>query len=165
MARMTVRGVQEYALKLSKLGRAGEAVAGKAIYEAAGIVADRIKANIEALPAVPDVENLKAYQSGEKSQLSITQKKGLIESFGITKMELDGKGYYNVKLGFDGYNNIKTKKYPNGQPNQLIARVVESGSTYMDKKPFVRPAVTATKKDAIAAMQRIIDNEVRRIMG
>lgn len=164
MARMSVKGTAEYAMKLSKLGKNGEVIAGKAIYKAAEIVADQIKANIKALPAVPDVENIKAYRSGEKSQLSYRQKEGLVESFGITKMELDDTGYYNVKLGFDGYNGVKTKKYPKGQPNQLIARVVESGSPYMDKLPFVRTAVNATKKPAVEIMQEIIDEESKKIM-
>ena len=163
MARMSVRGTEEYALKLSKLGKNSEAVAGKAIYEAAGIVADAVKVNLKALPAVNDVENIKAYRAGRKSQLSIKQKEGLVQAFGITKISND-KGYYNVKLGFDGYNGIKTKKYPKGQPNQLIARVVESGSTYMDKTPFVRPALNAPRAEALQKMQEVIDQEMNKIM-
>lgn len=163
MARMSVRGTEEYALKLSKLGKNSEAVAGKAIYEAAGIVADAVKVNLKALPAVNDVENIKAYRAGRKSQLSIKQKEGLVQAFGITKISND-KGYYNVKLGFDGYNGIKTKKYPKGQPNQLIARVVESGSTYMDKTPFVRPALNASRAEALQKMQEVIDQEMNKIM-
>ena len=160
---MSVRGTEEYALKLSKLGKNSEAVAGKAIYEAAGIVADAVKVNLKALPAVNDVENIKAYRAGRKSQLSIKQKEGLVQAFGITKISND-KGYYNVKLGFDGYNGIKTKKYPKGQPNQLIARVVESGSTYMDKTPFVRPALNASRAEALQKMQEVIDQEMNKIM-
>ena len=163
MARMSVRGTEEYALKLSKLGKNSEAVAGKAIYGAAGIVADAVKVNLKALPAVNDVENIKAYRAGRKSQLSIKQKEGLVQAFGITKISND-KGYYNVKLGFDGYNGIKTKKYPKGQPNQLIARVVESGSTYMDKTPFVRPALNASRAEALQKMQEVIDQEMNKIM-
>ena len=163
MARMSVRGTEEYALKLSKLGKNSEAVAGKAIYAGAGIVADAVKANLKALPTVRDVENIKAYRAGRKSQLSIKQKEGLMQSFGITKISND-KGYYNVKLGFDGYNGIKTKKYPKGQPNQLIARVVESGSTYMDKTPFVRTALNASRAEALQKMQEVIDQEMNKIM-
>lgn len=163
MARMTVKGTDEYALKLSKLGKNGEAVAGKAIYAAAGIVADAVKANIKSLSAVKDIENIKAYREGTKSHLSIKQKEGLINSFGISKLS-DDNGYYNVKLGFDGYNAIKTKKYPKGQPNRLIARVTESGSTYMDKTPFMRTAVNATRKNAVDEMQKVIDEESKKIM-
>lgn len=165
MARMTFKGTEEYALKLSKLGAEMEAVAGKAIHNAAGLVADAIQANISSLPEVDEKYNMIAYRKGMKSKLSEKQKEGLKESFGITKMEKDQSGYYNVKLGFDGYNQIKTKKYPKGQPNQLIARVTESGSSYMDKIPFIRTAVSATRRRAVEEMQRIIDEETKKKMG
>lgn len=165
MARMTFKGTEEYALKLSKLGAEMEAVAGKAIHNAAGLVADAIQANISSLPEVDEKYNMIAYRKGMKSKLSAKQKEGLKESFGITKMEKDQSGYYNVKLGFDGYNQIKTKKYPKGQPNQLIARVTESGSSYMDKIPFIRTAVSATRRRAVEEIQRIIDEETKKKMG
>ncbi len=164
MAKMEVRGVEEYALKLSRLGNKTELVAGKAIYGAAGMVADQVRNNLQALTAVPDIENIKAYHNKEKMRLSYTQKKGLLDSFGITKMELDRSGFYCVKLGFDGYNDIKTRKYPKGQPNPLIARVTESGSVYMDKTPFIRTAVNSIKKAALKKMQITIDDEMQKIM-
>ena len=60
---------------------------------------------------------------------------------------------------------MPTKQYPKGLPNQLLARAIESGSSVRQKKPFVRPAVTATKKQAIAEMEKIIDEEVEKSMG
>lgn len=163
MAKMTMQGTEEYALKLSKLGVSMEAVAGKAIYAAADIVADKIKSNLDALGTVTEAENTAAYKSGVKSGLSKRQKAGLKESFGIASMQKDN-GYYNVKLGFDGYNHVKTRKYPKGQPNQLIARVTESGSEYMDKQPFIRTAINATRKAAQEKMQSVIDEETKKIM-
>lgn len=164
MAKMIVMGINEYTRKLEKLGKSGEKIAGKAIYSAAGIVADKIKENISSLETVSDTENLRAYKNGGKSRLTVRQKADLLSSFGISPMEMDDKGYYNVKLGFDGYNSIRTKKYPKGQPNQLIARVVESGSSYMDKQPFIRTAVQSAKKSAEEEMQRVIDEETKKIM-
>ena len=164
MAKMTIQGIDEYALKLSKLGNKSREIAGKAIYAGAEVVADAIKQNIEGLEAVNDKYNIIAYKKGEKSKLSESQKEGLKKSFGITKMQKDNDGFYNVKLGFDGYNDVKTKKYPNGQPNQLIARTAESGSTFMDKTPFVRPAVNQTRKQAQDAIQKVIDEETGKIM-
>ena len=164
MAKMAVKGIDEYALKLSKLGAKSSETAGKAIYAGAEVVADAIKQNIDGLETVDDKYNLIAYGKGKKSKLSKKQKEGLKKSFGITKMQKDSDGFYNVKLGFDGYNDIKTKKYPDGQPNQLIARIAESGSTFMDKTPFVRPALSKTKKQAQEVMQKVIDVETEKIM-
>ena len=163
MARLQVKGIDEYALKLSRLGDNVKSVGGEAIYSAADLVADQIRANINGLRTVSEIENIRAYKSGQKSQLSKKQKEGLLDSLGITKLR-DDNGYLNVKIGFDGYNSIKTKKYPKGQPNQLIARVTESGSIYMDKMPFVRPAVTKMRKPAQEAMQEVIDKRINEIM-
>lgn len=165
MAKFSVKGIDEYALKLSKMGESAKSIAGKAIYRAADTVANQIKDEIASLEAVHDKYNLQSVRKKERARLSIAQKKGLMESFGITKMDRDTKGFYNVKLGFDGYNSVKTKKYPKGQPNQLIARVVENGSSHMDAQPFMRPAVNATRKAAKEEMQKVIDEEYTKIMN
>ena len=163
MARLHIKGTEEYALKLSKLGSSSREVAGEAIYKAADIVANQIKANIQSLPAITDAENIKAYKAGQKSRLTAREKDGLLKSFGVSTMK-DDNGYLNVKAGFDGYNTVKTKKYPKGQPNQLIARVVVSGSPYMDKMPFIRPALNKSRRPAMQAMQQVIDKKMEEIM-
>ena len=74
-------------------------------------------------------------------------------------------GYYNVKLGFDGYDNVKTDSYPHGRPIMMIARSLESGSSVREKHPFIRPAINSSKKAALEACQRIIDEEMKNQMG
>ena len=88
----------------------------------------------------------------------------LLGTLGITSMDKDAEGMYNVKIGFDGYNGIKTKRWPNGQPNQMVARAIESGTTWMRKNRFVSKAVSKTKKQALAAMQRRAETEIKKIM-
>ena len=115
------------------------------------------------LPAVSDAEALKAYRSRTPCALSVTQKQGLIASLGLSTMR-DAGGYINTKLGFDGYNAVKTRKYPGGQPNALIARAAESGSVALIKTPFIRPGVKAAKKAAEKAMEKTLDEEIEKIM-
>ena len=78
-------------------------------------------------------------------------------------MENDN-GYINTKIGFDGYNATKTKKYPNGQPNALIARSIESGTSKHQKTPFVRPAISKAKAKAEAAMAASVDKDINNTM-
>lgn len=159
---MTFKAGEEYAIKLSKLATNQEDVAKKAIYGAAEIVADKIKSNLNSLPE----EKFRYLQDGEKFVgVPERQKKDLIDSFGITPITTDNKGNWNTKIGFDGYGSIPTKKYPDGLPNQLLARAIESGSSVRQKKPFVRPAVNATKRQAQSEMEKIIDKEHEKIMG
>ena len=139
MARMTFKAGDDYALKLSKLATGSDEIAKKAIYAAAEIVADKIKSNLEGV--------LSEEATGE-----------LVDSFGISKIDVDSDSDWNAKIGFDGYDSA-------GVPNQLKARVLESGSSRQPKRPFVKPAINATKAAAQAAMAKVIDEEIEKTMG
>lgn len=139
MARMTFKAGDDYALKLSKLATGSDEIAKKAIYAAAEIVADKIKSNLEGV--------LSEEATGE-----------LVDSFGISKIDVDSDSNWNAKIGFDGYDS-------EGVPNQLKARVLESGSSRQPKRPFVKPAINATKTAAQAAMAKVIDEEIEKTMG
>lgn len=162
MAMMRFRGLDEYLQKLQRVEKNTPEIVGKVVYGMADIVADAVREELNALPAEPDVEALKAWAQGTRAPLTVKEKKGLQKGFGITKM-LEENGYYHVKLGFDGYNEIKTKKYPKGQPNVMIARAVESGSSIRDKRPFVRPATNKSRKNAEKKAQTIIDDEINAL--
>lgn len=167
LARIRFSRMKEYELKLSKLGDSDsiKKIAERAIREGADIVADEAKSRIKALKSITSDEAISNWRAGVPGYITKPAKKALIESFGVTPMKKDKDGVYNVKLGFDGYNDVKTKKYPNGQPNQLIARACESGSSAMIKQPFFRKAVQATKKRAEARMADILDKEINKHMG
>lgn len=159
MAKITFPGLTDYELMLSKLEDSTDEMIGKAVYAGAGIVADAIKENIKALPIV------RGYGTEDDplpGGVTAPQKAGLIDGLGIAPMQND-MGYLNVKIGFDGYNATETEQYPFGQPNQLVARGVESGTSWKKKKPFVRPAVNKSKDRAEAEMARILDEEIKKI--
>lgn len=158
------KGLNNYIAYLQKLNLVTDEVIGEAVYDMAKVVADKVRANIEALPAVPNAANVAtARRDGDgKTRLSEPEKQGLLEGFGVSPLQDDG-GYINVKLGFDGYNSVKTHKYRDGQPNALIARVTESGSSYREKTPFIRPAVNATRRQAVKVAQVTIDEKIQAI--
>lgn len=137
-------GIDQYVTQLTNLEFTAHDSIGRAIYKGAAIVADAVKANISSLP---------------KSSCSSHEKAALMDGLGIAKMRDDG-GMWNVKIGFDGYDNIKTKKYPNGRPISMIARSIESGTSFRKKHPFVAPAVNATKAAAEMAMAEEINKEL-----
>ena len=161
MAKITFKKGDEYLFKLSKLANeAIKEVCGPAIYDAAGLVADNI---MEEFKKVPTDERFGTEGTPAIGPKKI-QKKALYECYGITKMEEDADGFLNVKIGFDGYSDIKTKKWPNGQPNQLIARAIESGTSYMVKHPFVKQGVAKSRKKALEIMKKKVDEGVEKIM-
>jgi len=134
---MTIQAGDDFALQLSHLATNSEEIAKKAIFEGANIVADKIKSNLQGV------------LSGESTG-------DMLASFGITPIERDADGNWNTKLGFDGYGSDHVA-------NQLKARVLESGSSKQRKRPFVRPAVNATKGQVIERMGQVIDEEIRKL--
>lgn len=154
--------MSEYISQLQKLSKVSNEVIGEGVYAMAGVVADSIREKLEALPTVTDQKNIISYRKGEKTHLSVTEKEGLLKGFGISPMRTDD-GFVNVKLGFDGYNNVKTEAYPQGQPNSLIARITESGSSYRDKTPFIRKGINASKERALNEAKSVIDRKINAI--
>lgn len=162
MAKITFQQQSDFYKKLKKLQEAADSdeFLEKAVVKGAEPVADEIRKNLEALPS----EKFR-YLRGEDTfhVLSNSEKEDLLESFGLTPILRDKKGFVHTKAGFDGYGSHPTSSYPHGLPNQLLARAVESGSSVRDKRPFVRPAVNATRNDAIEAMEEVVDDEMKRI--
>lgn len=162
MARIEMKGLDEYTAALSRLERSlKESVIRPAIYDGADISADAIRGELQALPTQggmgPPVARV-PLQGPNKAQ-----KKALLESFGITKMREDD-GSYDVRLGFDGYNKIKTKTWPKGQPNVVVARAVERGTSFMAANPFIKRAMGRARKPALGAMRKSVDKSLKNIM-
>ena len=134
LARMTISGGDELELMLAKLGASSFETGKRAVREASDIVADRVRSNLEKLPE--DV--FRRLSDGEEfSGVPGAQKKDLLDSMGIAPVGVSDDGTINTKVGFHGYGSHSTKKYPKGLPNQLLARVVESGSSVRKKTPLL----------------------------
>lgn len=159
MAKIEMKGLDLYLVQLSRLEMATkEEIIGKAIYEGAGIVADAIREELEKLPTDESFGTTEHPAKGIKA----VQKVGLLQSMGISEMR-EENGMYNVKIGFDGYNKVKTARWPKGQPNTMVARAAESGTTWLQKSPFARPAVRNTRKKALDKMGESVDQEISRL--
>ncbi len=140
MARITFKSGDDYALRLMKTANRSEELMKRSIYAGAKVLADKIR------------DNLEAGLAGSKTSTG-----ALAASLGITPITEDRSGYWNAKIGFDGYDG-------RGVPNQLKARVLESGSSQVKKRPFVAPALRASRKTALEAMAKVIDDEIKKNM-
>lgn len=152
------KGLDDYIARLGNLEFKAPDVCGMAIYQGAKIVADQIRANIEALP----VAESKSTKGGRRNPTQ-AEKDGMLEGLGVAKKQTDGS-FINVKIGMDGYNSDVTAKYPNGKPNAMIARSIESGTTFMNRIPFISHAVSSTKAAAESAMKDEVDKQIAKIM-
>ena len=158
MAKLIVgAGIGNYIDSLEKLADASDDMIGKAIFAGANVVTNKIRSAVSALP----VESSKAVAAagGKMTGVSSTQKAGLLSGLGISHMQLHD-GNHDVKVGFDGYNRTKTERWPNGQPNAMIARSLESGTSFRVKNPIISKATRASKDEAEQAMAKAFDDEL-----
>lgn len=136
MAKMTIKGLDEYAKALDNLGKDSVEITKKVVYSGADIVADEVRK--ELTHALGESE----YSTGD-----------LLNSLGIAPIDSDSRGNTNTKIGFDGYDR-------KGVPNALKARAMESGTSTQTKKPFMRKAVNRAKKKAIDEMGKRLEVEL-----
>lgn len=159
MARFTVgKGLDEYLAQLGNLEQRARPVIGLAVYEGAKVVADAVRKEIEGLP----VESTNSKGSGRRNLLPV-EKEGLLEGLGVAKMKNEN-GFWNVKVGMDGYNADVTKKWPYGKPNAMIARSLEKGTSFLVRNAFVSRAVRKARRQAEGAMRDEVDKQIVKIV-
>lgn len=156
MATVEIKGLDGYEDLLKRLDANVDAVIGSGIYKGAEVVADTVRDKINGLRVDGP--------SDEETRRRWKQKAGLLDSLGISAMRND-KGFLNVKIGFDGYNSVKTKVHPKGQPNVMVARIFESGTSFSSKQPFIKQALRESKERARQAMLEEVDKKIEEIKG
>ena len=164
MAKLKMVGMEAYIQQIRTIEDPAK-VCRAAVRAGAGVIADGIRQElVSETKTISDKQALAAYQHKIKTYCSDSQKKGLLKGLGISKIRVN-KGIYEAKVGFDGYNDVKTELWPEGQPNALIAQSVESGRTWMIKQPFVRPTVKRLQNTALEAMKRAADQKLEELLG
>lgn len=148
--KLEVLGIEELIGQLEGLAESSGEMYKRAAYAGAKVVADELKKGLNNLKVVKA-----RWGTPEKPLEGVTaaRKADLIASMGISPIENDGTKT-TVSIGFHGYGSRPTKHFPQGIPNQMLMRSVESGTSFMVKQPVVRPAVNRAKKQAEAAMEK-----------
>ncbi len=161
MAKFQVsKNLKIYTEKLQELMNSTKKICGETIYEGAGDAIEAMKADLQKIPV-----NNGEFGTSETPVVGLSQeqKRDLIDSLGIAKARTDN-GFRNVKIGFVGYNSVKTKKYPNGQPNALIARSLNAGTSFRKKSNVIRRAAYHARGKAWKTMEKKLEKEIDKIM-
>lgn len=162
MANVKVKDLTEYTKMLNNLGGLAETtrVCKTALYDGAAIVADAVKEELEALP----VDN-NAHGTPEHPISTVTgaEKAGLIWGFGLAPMKNDSLKW-TTQAGFDGYNVVHTRSFPNGQPNAMVAAGVNNGTSWRTPTHFIEKARRKAVDRANAAMAATAENTIKSIM-
>ena len=158
---ISTEGLTEVSEMLGKLGSKAEEVASKALYDGAGIVADAFSAAANSIVtepfhylARPDITGTKRYPSPEE-KAAIQGKSGIAE-FNKHGSEVD------TLIGISGaagYADVA------GKPKavRLIARSINSGTSFMQKQPFIRKAAKSGGAKALNVMKAYIEDAFGKI--
>lgn len=163
MASIKIDGLEAYQKQLEALGNDITGILKRGVYDGADVVADAVRSSLSSLPVSDDVEAIRAYREGRPGPLTSKQKAGLLRGLGLAKMQ-NSDGFVSTKLSFAGYNDVKTKKFPKGQPNIMIAASIENGTSASKRQPFMRTAVNKVKAASKAAMEATVTSDIENIM-
>lgn len=153
---MQVEGLDEINQMLKDLKDKAGAVASKALYEGAGIMADELNKSAKQIKTAPFhyAVFVTREPSPEEKEIIVNAGAGIAPfSSGGAQVETS-VGYANSGYAF---LNGKVKPIPQ------IVNAVNSGTSFMKKQPFVRKAATAGSEKAVNAMRKVIEAELAAI--
>lgn len=164
MAIIKVEGFSEFLGMLDLTYTQTKRICGRSIHPGAKIVANECKKRLENLKTDDTLFRITEKFGDLRHGPTKRQKAALIESMGIAKLRPYRDGY-DVKLGFDGYNDIVSSRWPKGQPNAMIARSVNKGTSFMEAQPFMDQSVEVSRLKAMKAIEEQFDKEIINIWG
>lgn len=155
--KIEMSGISELIGQLELLAEDADDVYKRAAYAGAKVLADEVRKGLNGLKVVKA-----RWGTAEDPLQGVTEttKQALIASMGVSNIENDGQKT-TVSVGFHGYGH-PTKKYPQGIPNQMLMRSVESGTSFMRKQPVVRPAVNRAKRQIEMAMEKEVADFLKK---
>ena len=153
---MKVEGLLGLSEQLAQLGEDAQSVASSALYEGAGIMATEIKNGAEGIKTAPF--HFAVFGTREPSP---EEKEAILGAVGIAKFEKNG-AEVNTSVGYGntGYAMVAGKRKAIAQ----IANAINSGTSFMNKQPFVRKAATSGGKKAGEAITKSIEDKFNAIM-
>lgn len=153
---MKISGMTETLKMLEALNKNTPTTLEEVVLAGVGVVTDTMR---------DEIENLKTSSTRPKTGKRYPtpeEVEGLKESLGYTPIQWSGETV-DSKAGFDGYNtSSKTKKYPNGHANQMIANSINKGTSFLTAQPFINNTKKAAQSKTLEVMQKRLDIEIAK---
>ena len=173
--KVEVSGMDELMRKFDQLPGKAAKVAAEALYEGAGVAADTVSRAVQGIAT----EKFR-YAAGGRTRKPSPEEKAIVtqSKHGISKFRNTGVsiqtsvGFQNSGYGKITWNHAKTntrtkyKQQKNGtyrhasqgggesaKPVPLIVNAINSGTSFMQKQPFLRKAFSQSKGKAVATIE------------
>lgn len=147
---MTVKLPEETLKKLNRLGTEYDGIVQKMLRSGMKPLKKQVMANLKAV-------------IGQGNKTKPRSKGNLIKAVITTKPYKICSGEYHMKIGIYGYDKtITTPKFPKGVPHAVKANALEHGRSNMPAKPWLKPAIEATKNEVRQAMIDRFNEELKK---
>lgn len=140
-------GLDNLGRMLAQLENRAQEVASAGLYEGAGIVANAMNNGINSI----QTESFDYAPPGKQRLPSPQEKAALQRKVGIAKFRKEGSEVdtlVGLSFGKSGYTQIAGKQ----KPVAVIARSINSGTSFMKKQPVFRRAKSQSQNAAKAAI-------------
>jgi hypothetical protein len=138
-------GMDEYRDQLEGIEREIPKLVNSTLYEGAAILADAVQQEIDGLRQIPP-----------------EARQGLHDGLGVARFWREN-GSTVTKIGWEGYNKKRTKRWPKGQPNAMIARSVQRGTSWMRADRFATRAAKKARQKCLGVMETHFDVELQKL--
>ena len=151
---LKIEGMEELISGFNKLPDKARKVASEALYEGAGVVADAVSGAVQGIATEPF-----RYAKGGQTRKPSPEEKAIVAGAkkGVTKFRKNGVSVQtSVGMQNAGYAKLGNKIKPIPQ----IANAINSGTSFMQKQPFMRKAFSKSQGAAEAA----IENKIKELI-
>ena len=137
----------DFLKKLKNLGDKEDSIAETVLEAGAAVVLPKVRSNLQS------VIGQTKYESRSTGQL--------VDHLGVSGVKVNSSGNHNIKIG---WSEPRTGKSAN-VTNAMVANILEYGTSKRDQpaRPFMKPAMSATRKSAQAAMQDAWSREIGKL--
>ena len=143
MAKATIQMPEEFLVKLSRMGARSDEIAEKALKAGGDVLLKRTKTTLKQV-------------IGKKTKKKSRSTGELEASLGLTGVQIDRNGNSNIKLGFK-------EPRASGDSNAKLANIIEYGKVGQPAKPFLKPALRASKNEMTQVMIDTLSKEFNKI--
>ena len=143
MGKVSWKMPDDFLMKVSRLADRTDEILSKVLEAGAEVVESKVRSNLSSVIG-----------KGTKKPSRSTGE--LLSALGASPALQDRNGDFNVKIGF-------SEPRSDGESNAKIATILEYGKSGQPAKPFLKPAVTASKKASIEAMKATLESEIEKL--
>lgn len=145
MAKIIFDGLDKYRDQIEQILQDVPRLTSFALYDGAAVLAEAVQTEIRGL-----------------TELTPEARQGLSTGLGVARFWREN-GQTVTKIGFEGYNSKRTKRWPNGQPNAMIARSLIRGTSWQRANRFTNRAARKAREKCVEAMSERFDRELQKL--